>query len=309
MDSRVLQRAVDALRRLGEDPGEVLGAGVEGAVLALGPDRVAKIWTGRSADEVERLQEFTASLDAASVRLATPRILAVIDDDGLLLTIERRLQGRPLRVEGADPTPVRDDETAVLLDVLEALAGAAVLPGLSALPVLPGERPFGLGRTFPANLADLVAHRVERSRDLLRRHVPDIDELTARTVAGLGSLGQRRVALVHGDLIPANVLVTGARASAVLDFGFLTTLGDPAFDAAVTASVFDMYGPHARLSESLLDDAIQERFGVEAQARGLYRAAYALATATCFSSSGSDGHFAWCLRMLARDDVRDALEP
>jgi hypothetical protein len=37
------------------------------------------------------------------------------------------------------------------------------------------------------------------------------------------------------------------------------------------------------------------------------RAAYAIATATCFSASGSDGHFAWCVAMLQRPDVRNAL--
>ena len=32
---------------------------------------------------------------------------------------------------------------------------------------------------------------------------------------------------------------------AVLDFGFLTTAGDPRLDAAIAAAVADMYGPHA----------------------------------------------------------------
>ncbi|WP_281903969.1 hypothetical protein [Phytohabitans aurantiacus] len=31
----------------------------------------------------------------------------------------------------------------------------------------------------------------------------------------------------------------------MLDWRFLTTEGDPAFDAAVAASNFDMYGPEA----------------------------------------------------------------
>jgi aminoglycoside phosphotransferase (APT) family kinase protein len=35
------------------------------------------------------------------------------------------------------------------------------------------------------------------------------------------------------------------RPLAVLDFGFLTTAGDPRLDAAITATVMNMYGPHA----------------------------------------------------------------
>ena len=99
---------------------------------------------------------------------------------------------------------------------------------------------------------------------------------------------------MHGDLIPANVLVDEAgRPSAVIDFGFLTTAGDPAFDAAVTASIFDMYGPAARATEARLD----ARLDVDPERAGVHRAAYAVVTATCFSPTGEDGHF----RVVRRD--------
>jgi aminoglycoside phosphotransferase (APT) family kinase protein len=109
---------------------------------------------------------------------------------------------------------------------------------------------------------------------------------------------------VHGDLIPANVLLDDAGGpAAVIDFGFLTTVGDPAFDTAVTASIFDMYGPGARDAEARLD----ARLGGDPRRASVYRAAYALVTATCFSATGEDGHFDWCVAMLARPDVLAAL--
>lgn len=49
----------------------------------------------------------------------------------------------------------------------------------------------------------------------------------------------------------------------MLDFGFMTTIGDPAFDAAITASIYDMYGPRAAENEAILDEAIADRFGYE----------------------------------------------
>ncbi len=85
----------------------------------------------------------------------------------------------------------------------------------------------------------------------------------------------------------------------MIDFGFLTTVGDPAFDAAVTASIFDMYGPDARDAEARLD----ARIGVDPRRAAIHRAAYAVVTATCFSPTGEDGHFDWCVAMLGRDDV------
>ena len=113
---------------------------------------------------------------------------------------------------------------------------------------------------------------------------------------------------MHGDLIAANLLVDDRRRpAAVLDFGFLTTLGDPAFDAAVTSSVFDMYGDGARRTEATLEQAFTRRRGHDPARLGVYRAAYAVVTATCYSASGSDGHFAWCVAMLGRPDVRRAV--
>ena len=55
-----------------------------------------------------------------------------------------------------------------------------------------------------------------------------------------------------------------SRLVAVLDFGFMSTIGDPAFDAAITASVYDMYGPRAKQNEATLDIAIGQRFGYAA---------------------------------------------
>jgi hypothetical protein len=57
-----------------------------------------------------------------------------------------------------------------------------------------------------------------------------------------------------------------------------------------------------------LDDAVADRFGYPTQLLAVYRAAYALVTSNCFSASGSDGHFAWCVRMLERADVLGALD-
>ena len=146
-------------------------------------------------------------------------------------------------------------------------------------------------------------------REPLSARLPDVGAVAAAVVNRLNGLDAGQRSLVHGDLIPANILVDHAsRPQAVLDFGFLSTIGDPAFDAAVTASIYDMYGPRATQNEAILDEAIADRFGYAPEKLAVYRAGYALVTSNCFSPSGSDGHFAWCMRMLERPHVRDALE-
>ena len=89
----------------------------------------------------------------------------------------------------------------------------------------------------------------------------------------------------------------------MLDFGFFSTVGDPAFDAAVGAGIFDMFGPRARERQALLDRAAIDRFGYAPQRLALYRAVYAMATSNAYDPSGRDGHFRWCVDTLRSPDV------
>lgn len=98
-----------------------------------------------------------------------------------------------------------------------------------------------------------------------------------------------------------NILVDEqARPVAVLDFGFLTTAGDPRFDAAIAAAVMNMYGPHAPAIAAALTARLAHDLGYPADALLTYQAAYAVATSNAFTSDGSDGHFAWCIGQLRR---------
>ena len=305
MDQEQTERWTDLLTSAGHRPGAVLGAGMEGTVIDLGGDLVAKIWQRRTAEDLETLRTFYEAVAGAQPAVRTPRILEVLELDGQHATVEPRLGGRPLwTADGESPT-LTDADVACVVEVLAALAAVDPTPDMGVLPVLEGEEPFEPGE-FARSLAGLVERRVARFRAPLLVRLPDLDELTKVVVAGLEGLGPGEESLLHGDLIPANILVD-ERSPAVIDFGFLTTVGDPAFDAAVTASIYDMYGPRARQTEAVLDTAITDRFGHAAERLALYRAAYALTTSNCFSASGSDGHFDWCVRMLERPDVRAAL--
>ncbi|GAA2144744.1 hypothetical protein GCM10009844_18680 [Nocardioides koreensis] len=299
----------ELLRRSGLEPHSVLGSGMEGTVVALRGDRVAKIWQRRTLQELEALQRFYEAVTAAAPGIRTPRILQVLTLDGQHATVELRLRGRPLwTADGSSPT-LTDRDVSCVADVLAALASVDPDPDLGILPVLEGERAFEAATVpFARSLAELVRRRVERFRAPLLARLPELDALTAAVVDRLEGLEPGKVSLVHGDLIPANILVDDTTApEAVLDFGFLTTLGDPAFDAAVTASIYDMYGPRAAETEAVLDEALTDRFGHRPERLAAYRAAYALTTSNCFSASGSDGHFEWCARMLERPAVRVAL--
>lgn len=302
--------ATDVLRRAGLSPQQVLGSGVEGTVVDLGDGTVAKVWTGRGMVDLVVLREFydaVARGRPVTSSVALPHILDLRDVDGTPVTIEERLTGEPVwRADGTSPHLT----TRQIDSMIEALAALAAIPGdpaFRALPLLPGEPPFEPEAPFETELAALVTRRADRSVHRLRTAVPEVDALVAQTVEVLHALDPATPTLVHGDLIAANVMTDGAHASAVLDFGFLTTAGDPLFDVALAASIFDMYGPRSQEVERELEGAFLSAFTGDHRRCSIYRAAYALTTACCFGDDLSDGHFAWCVRMLARPDVRDAL--
>ncbi len=97
--------------------------------------------------------------------------------------------------------------------------------------------------------------------------------------------------------------------TAVLDFGFLSTVGDPAFDAAVTAGVTDMYGPRAAASRDTVDEAFVDWFAYPLERLAVYRLAYALVTAGWYDPAGLDGHTRWCREILTGPDVERAELP
>ena len=220
-----------ALAPHGLRPVGIVGAGMEGVVLRVEGDLVVKVWHHRPAEEIEALQAF---YDAVALPLRTTRVLDVLRVGDRWASVEPHLAGEPLVADAADP------DVEAMADVLEALAEAPVRPALTSLPALPGEPPLQVGAGFGAGLADLVERR---ATPVLAGVVPDLPDVVAAVTARLRALPVAPPALLHGDLIAANVLVDERRRPvAVLDFGFLTTVGDPAFDAAVTSSIFDMYG-------------------------------------------------------------------
>ncbi len=298
------------LQRAGLNHQGLLGSGVEGTVADLGDGTVATVWSGRGLSDLELLRDFYDAVYASRLpdpAIAMPHILEIRDVDGTFITVEQRLSGDPVWVaDGTSPTL-----TAGHIDAMtEALAALAAIPGeptLRTMPMLHDEPPLHPRAPFETELAALVARRARRFETPLSVALPDVDTLLADTLAARHALRPAAPSLVHGDLIAANVLASGAHATAVLDFGFLSTAGDPAFDSAIAASCFDMWGPGARDVERELEQAFVSAFKHDRHRYSIYRAAYALTTACCFGTDLSEGHFAWCIAMLRRSDVQDAV--
>lgn len=286
------------LRDAGLQPGPVLGAGMEGVVFALGADRVAKVWFERTEFDVNRLRAFyQAAARGSGLRLA--QIEEVMTASGRVVSVEHRVAGVP--VGGSGQPRIRPDDNAVrqLGDALAGLASIPPHPALADLPLLPGEPPAAEGATFVQTLASLIERRVPPVAAALDTALAGgLPVTTTRVLDELDALRPRRAGLVHGDLIPDNVLVDGTSVPGVIDFGFLTTWGDPDFDVAVSAAIFDMYGPETASTTALLTHSLASRFDTPASTIRTYRDAYALVTAGTYGSGPDDGHFRWCVDVL-----------
>ena len=287
-----------------------LAAGVEGAVYDLSDGRVAKVWRDRRVAELEHMQSFYADVAAAGLHFSTPEIMAIERVNGLSVTYERKLPGQPLQQRltledhNIDPAAAR-----CVVEVLQALATVPATAAMRQLAVLDEDQPMWAGAgTFRTALMNLLHRRATRFGPVIRDSLPDFDVRYAGLMDRLKILAAGPDTAIHGDLVPANILVDAqSRPLAVLDFGFLTTAGDPRLDAAIAASIMNMYGPHALSITEALTAQVARDLGYPAEVLLIYQASYAVATANAFTPDGSDGHFAWCLSQLRRPDVAGAL--
>ncbi|MEU2714265.1 aminoglycoside phosphotransferase family protein [Streptomyces sp. NPDC007205] len=283
-----------------------VGSGVEGVVYRLGDGRVAKVWTGRPPTALTR--RVYAELAQHPLPFATPEILEVQEHQGVVVTYERALPGAPMRGDSAHEDPERELPVQHKNALLTVLRGLASVPGTDAmrrLTVQGDDRPLWQGHhRFQDALAALVTRAVARHGGALAGQVPDFDSGVARTLSALRSLPDAPVTAIHGDLVPPNIHTDGAGGPvAVLDFGFCTTAGDPAFEAAVTAAVWDMYGPYAREHAAELTRLFAQELGYAPAALAVYQAVYALTTYDLFGMDNTDGHFRWCTEQLRHNAV------
>jgi aminoglycoside phosphotransferase len=272
---------------------ELIGQGMEGAVYDLGDGRVRKIWFDRRPDDVRPMQAFLDELPPLPYR--TPRIREIhADGNGLAVSVEDKLTGTPMH----EANLPEEDALDAFVAVVEALGTTTAGPASKELLVL--NQPFWRdGLSWGEALAALVRRRAAESTPHLDRDVADFTSLLARLTAALEQIELDNLSVIHGDICPPNLLMDGSRTAAVLDWGFYSTAGDNTFDAALAAGFFDMYGPDARRLDTLLLDRF-EKLGHDRERMHLYRAAYAITTATIYDADAQDGHYAWCVADLNR---------
>lgn len=289
---------------------QVIGSGVEGVVHRLGNGQVAKVWFRKSAGDLLAMQQFYADLAEANLSFETPTIVEVSEVAGRAITIEKELAGTPLQNQLApDDRELLPSTVNCVTSVLRELATVSGTLAMQRAAVLDESESFWAGANgFSEALAALLERRVRKFGHVLQRNVIDFDRKADRIIECISGLEVTEISVIHGDLFGENILVDNSlRPLSVFDFGFLSTCGDPRMDAAITAIIMNMYGPHARSIAQFLTKHFAAELGYSPEILVLYQAAYALATSNIFTNDGNDGHFAWCIKQLNRNDVSEVL--
>lgn len=289
-----------------------IGVGMEGSVYSLRQgELVAKVWHQKNELHLRILQEFYDALKVIDGRILTPDIRDIRVIDGTLVSFERFLPGMLLQHKLTEDA-LHADQAAVqaIVRVLTFLRSVSPQAAMRNLPVLDETVPPWRKATCWSEAAlEILSRRIQRFGPLLAQAVPRLDDVIAAVTAFLPTRDNVEMGLLHGDLCGANVMVDEAWCPvAVFDFGFLSTKGDPAFDASISSAIFNMYGPKARSIDDEVIEIFARELGYPRKVLLAYRALYGLLTSNAYSAEGADGHFRWSVSMLNRNDVRAAIE-
>ncbi|WP_432881083.1 phosphotransferase family protein [Kribbella sp. CA-245084] len=258
---------------------EQIDIGMQGAVYRLGGEKVAKIWFDAGEEELRRLGELYGAIEGR-LPFRTPRMLELLRPGPYCVTIEAELPGVPLHtVAPAFGEAGWERARNCVVDVLAALAEIEAPEVLRRMTVLDEADPFRPeGVSWIEALTGLVRRRLQRFDDQLRAVIDDFDAKVELLLNQLAELKEPETRLVHGDVTAGNILVDqDLWPVALLDLGLLTMPGDPVFDAAAAAGLYEIWSPRVREVEAAFDQAFVEQLGYDAEQLLLYRRIHSLA--------------------------------
>ncbi len=283
------------LKHINAEQAPLLGEGIEAWVYQLSDNKVVRIYKSDTAfEQVKKLKDFYDSLDTSVVTFTVPRTMSISTYKGVLYTIDRQLQGVPLR------TVLTTNNRRSLLETYIHLAESDIT-SLHAPYEYFGDilapNPLRCS-SWPEFLRTKTQSAYKTATELFKTDVPGIEKILDSITTESNFVSNVTTAkLVHGDFNASNVLATHSGVTALTDFGDLTLAGDPCMDIAsgIIGFMEEEDGMKKTDGEFLLQH-LEATYGLTIRrVIHLYRLYYAV----CFASYCKESDprtYDWCLR-------------
>lgn len=242
------------------------------------------------------MPSLTQRLSAAQLSFATPEIISIGEESGLLVTIEKQLQGISLGIL----FPSLDGDARIIA-LKEYIRAAFELRSVDV-----GSERFGQILTSPNRiqadswsryLTQKAQYQAGLAGERLRADVPEIDHILMQFAHRADQMfgDTREKHLVHGDYIFGNTLFGNeGQLTAVLDFSTHAVVGDTRMDLA---SAVMFIGKNRDPDGSYTAFALEETSRVCGEDMHafleFYRLFYALNFSNCYNDD--PGTYTWCL--------------
>ncbi|MFJ7244516.1 aminoglycoside phosphotransferase family protein [Kitasatospora sp. NPDC098652] len=300
--SRITAEAENALLEAhGLTPADLIAAGTEARVYALGHDQVLKVYADPDQlGALETIADLYQRFDRTSVPFALPEIQSIEQHGPLLAVTETRLSGTPM----GDALDLTDPATeAEYLAAVRDFTGLRLTTPLDRRMLLDPD-PAHQGEGWNAFLRRLLGQKLPKVLADLRLDVPAVDSITERLTKRLARPYTGPEGVIHGDLYPDNILVTAdGKVSAVIDFGTFTLLGDPLYDLAGACAYYRMYDEdRVDVRNRLLAAAAQDLPAERRDDLADYLHLVALLSCDLYPEQDKDirdtGHYQWAADVL-----------
>lgn len=300
------------LDKFGISKSNFLGSGMEAEVYAYDDNKVVKLYNDMSDSNKQRiLKGFYSKIDSSSLSYELPFIYDTFEENGILVTIEKRIEGNNLQSMLSKMNYIEQN------NMMETYLNANIeLKSVKVKLNLEGYTLFNNQQISSLNINswfDLLKEEIFRKqRELesyLKRDVVNYDAKVKQLV-GILSLGyEGEYSLIHGDFYPGNVMINqSGKVTGLIDFGLMTMYGDNLFDIAIGWVCFDMYNElNANIYERYLNIIIST-LGEDVRKRlYFYVLIYSYISANLYSHNCEDGHYQWCVKNLNNKNYWEAL--
>lgn len=304
MQNNLSKQDENLCRLLGLHPENLIGSGMEASVYRFDAEHVLKIYHpgSTSFSKLQTLKNFYQSLDTSHTAIVFPNIEHIIEQDHTLLTIEKLIDGTPMKNVLANASEETCDQ--LLKSHFHALLQMknvrlpANFTGIKLFHDIASPE----HKDWHQYLDERLVQQLSNQRLLLhlQQNVSQFMEKRSILRQMLSKPYTGEYTLIHGDFCPENLLVNGENVVVgIIDFGMMTMRGDFLFDVATGWLFLDMYDEYDYDFKANYQNLVVQTFGEDVKEKlSLYVLLYSLYSICFYSNDFRDGHAKWCIQTL-----------